>query len=63
MPLTKQQKQQILNLFYRSELREGEQIIDNRDKTIANELGLKKPQVTHFLYDHSIKMMDIYRSK
>ena len=30
----------IINAFNRTELREGEKVVDNRDETISNELNL-----------------------
>ena len=45
-------KERIKELFYRTELRYGEKIIDNRNSTIANELGIKKTQVCKYLWAH-----------
>lgn len=59
--LTKQNKSDILALFYRTELRKGEKFIDNRDRIIAEELGLKTPNVSKFLCYHSIKKMDEFK--
>jgi hypothetical protein len=36
----KDAKEQILKLFYRTELRPNEEFIDNRDRIIAEELGI-----------------------
>ena len=39
-PLLESHKDKVMNLFYRTKLREGEKVIDNRDSHIAKELGL-----------------------
>lgn len=45
-------KERIKELFYRTELRRGEKIIDNKDSTIAKELKLSKSQVSTYLQTH-----------
>ncbi len=42
----------ILEKFYRTELRKGEDIIDNRTETIAEELGLPVSDVSRILDEH-----------
>ena len=49
---TNQNKEDILSLFYRTELREDEKIVDNSDVTIAKELGHNKMKVCQFLSNH-----------
>ena len=39
-PLIKSYNDRVMDLFYRTKLREGEKVIDNRDSHIAKELGL-----------------------
>lgn len=56
--LTEQNKHDILELFYRTELRIGEKIIDNTDKSIAKELNLEEKKVSYFLYIHLNKKYD-----
>ena len=48
--LTKQDKDNILDLFFRKELRIGEKVIDNSDKAISKELDIHSPSVSHFLH-------------
>ncbi len=50
--LTDKNKKDILSLFYRTELYFGEKIVDNRDTTIANELGLKTTTVSNYISNH-----------
>tara|TARA_R110002051_G_scaffold224048_1_gene287261 strand:+ start:11538 stop:11750 length:213 start_codon:yes stop_codon:yes gene_type:complete len=50
--LTKTNKEDILNLFYRTVLRENEKIIDNRTVTISKELSINKIVVDEFLTKH-----------
>ena len=40
MKKTEIHKADVLKLFYRTELRPGEDVIDNQDKTIAKELNI-----------------------
>ncbi len=40
MKKTEIHKDDVLELFYRTELRPGEDVIDNQDKTIAKELNI-----------------------
>lgn len=47
--LTEKEKHDILDLFFRTELRVGEKIIDNSDKTISNELNIKISTVSWFI--------------
>ena len=44
--------QEILEKFYRTELREGEDTIDNRTETIAKELKLPVHDVSRILDEH-----------
>jgi len=39
-PLIKSYNDRVMDLFYRTKLREGEKVTDNRDSHIAKELGL-----------------------
>lgn len=48
----------ILKLFFRTELRPGEHIIDNKDGTIAEELGLKCIFVERFLQRHFREVLE-----
>jgi len=50
--LTEYQIQQILDLFYRTELRTGEKIIDNRSITISKELGISTQVIDGILARH-----------
>ena len=52
-PIPKEEKK-ILELFYRTELREGEDVIDNRSPLIAKELNLNISMVNQTL-DREIK--------
>lgn len=45
--LTQEQEESILELFYRTELRGKEVIIDNRDKTISKELKIQQSRVSN----------------
>ncbi|WP_299523577.1 hypothetical protein [uncultured Lutibacter sp.] len=50
--LTEHQKHTILELFYRTELRFCEKVINNTDIAIANELGITKGLVTNLIQNH-----------
>lgn len=50
--LTRKQKTNILKLFFRTKLNVGEEIIDNQDKTIADELGLNRFTVGMVIKDY-----------
>lgn len=50
--LTNNQEKQILKLFYRTELRKDEVIIDNTSVTIAKELNIKISTVNNYLQTH-----------
>ncbi len=47
--LTEEDREKILNLFYRTELREGEITIKNDSNTIANELGFAIHSVSNVI--------------
>ena len=61
--MTKQDRKNILKIFYRTELREDEEIINNSDKQIAKELNLPYNTVASFLVDHSNKKLDEIKNK
>lgn len=61
--LTEKDKVNILNLFYRTELRKNELVIDNRDCKIAEELNLKTQNVAVFLCNHSRIKISEYKNK
>lgn len=42
-------KKIVLSLFYRTELRTGEVLIDNRDTTISKETGFTKAYVSNII--------------
>lgn len=50
--LTESHKEDILKLFYRTELRKYEKLIDNRTITISKELGIITRVVDEFLSIH-----------
>lgn len=52
---TQEDLDNILRLFYRTELRPGEKVIDNRDETIAKETGIHLPTVQRLISEHLIK--------
>ena len=58
-----EQKEEILILFYRTELRENEKIIDNSDVTIAKELGHSKTKVSHFISSHLNTKRDLLNKR
>jgi len=49
--LTEQNKHDILELFYRTELWIGEKIVDNTDRFISGELGICEKVVAAFVGD------------
>ena len=50
--LTAKHLPSILKKFYRTELRDGEDVIDNRDKTIAKELNIPMDWVSKMVKRH-----------
>jgi len=50
----------ILKKFYRTELRDGEDVIDNRDDTIAKELNIPMDLVSKIIKKH---LKDKYDNK
>lgn len=50
--ITKKQEEDILNLFFRVELRENEKVIDNRDTTISKELNIDVVTVSNCISKH-----------
>lgn len=50
--ITDKHKEDILSLFYRTELRENEDLIDNRSITISKELDIALPIINEFLSKH-----------
>ena len=61
--LTEQNKKDILSLFYRTELREGELVINNSDIEIAKELSLPYRRVAEYLTNHSRKKIDEFKNR
>tara|TARA_R110000803_G_C11764197_1_gene294341 strand:+ start:199 stop:414 length:216 start_codon:yes stop_codon:yes gene_type:complete len=59
---TRENEEDILCLFYRTELERGERIIDNSDKYISNRLKLKQYLVSTFIANHlEYKFNKIYK--
>ena len=51
MSLEEVYKDRVLELFFRTELREGENVIDNLEETIAKELNIKVGVVKRILFN------------
>ncbi len=49
---TEEQKQKCIILFNRTELRPGEETIDNTDKAIAKELNIGVSSVSEFIREY-----------
>lgn len=45
-------RKRVLELFFRTELRPNEKVIDNMDETIAKEAGLSIETVSRFIREH-----------
>lgn len=63
MSLSEKQKDDVLKLFYRTELREGEVVINNTTPAISRELELPYQKVQHFLNRHTEKKIRQYNEK
>lgn len=64
--LTDRQEEDILFLFYRTELRLGEVVIDNTDAAISKELNIKQSRVGNLISLHlkeKIKKIQILNSE
>jgi len=61
--LSESHKEKILSLLYRSELRVGEDIINNSDRIISKELGLPLFAVGQFLRVHQREKMQRINKK
>ena len=61
--ISENDKKNILDLFYRTELRENEKIIDNREVTIAKELNIKQLIVCHVITNHLEKKYKNWKLK
>jgi len=60
MKATPETKGQVLELFYRTELRWNEEIIDNRSETISKDLGISPEMVNYFInMDMKTKVLKI----
>ena len=56
-------KNDILKLFYRTELRQDEEVIDNRDSKIARELGTNQYNVQSVISADLDKKIDKINNK
>ena len=61
--ISESDQKNILDLFYRTELRENEKIIDNREVTIAKELNIKQLIVCHVITNHLEKKYKNWKLK
>jgi len=48
-PIYEEYNDKVMDLFYRTKLREGEKVIDNRDSFIAKELGIHTQEVCRII--------------
>ena len=60
---TDEQKDEVINLFNRTELREGELIIDNRSSKIAKELSYPTAMVDETISEYLNLKIDKINSK
>lgn len=61
--ITEAHKENILKLFYRTELRKGETLIDNRTTTISKELGISTSIVDEILVKELDRKYEAINSK
>lgn len=58
--MTQEINEKVIRLFLRTELRDGEEVVDNRDSVIAKELGIKTKHaeiaIRTYLSDHFNKL-------